>query len=94
MEQGFQAKLKGCVVFGLTFPDNQDSPPKSFQRQSLPSITRHILPEFLIPEGAVRLWCVAEGTGFVAMPEATMDEHHCIVTRKHNVRLARQIRSV
>jgi len=54
------------------------------------SIALYVLLEFFLPELRVALWCSGDVATSVSMPEASMHEHHGLVSREYEVGPARK----
>jgi hypothetical protein len=71
-----------------TFPNYDDSPARFEQFRRLTTITSHISLEFRMPECPTALWSVSQLASRVAMPEASMNEYDCPISREDNIRSA------
>lgn len=75
----------------LAFPDDEHSPAGSVEERRHSVIPSDILLEFFHPKCRVAFRCCGNAAVGMPVPEASVDENHGLVPRKHKVGLAGQV---
>ena len=93
-KKGLKFARQSIEIAEFTLPNHDDSPTVSNELRALARIADSVPPQLRQPVSSIGLRLARAEAAVVAMPKAPMHEYHFAATRKHEVRTARQFRTM